>query len=272
MIEEFGVIETLKNLRETFTQTETRIVSYILKQPEIIPGMTIHDLASNTDTSSAAVSRLCKKIGCESFQLFKIKLSNELGSGQHQNPETLLEASEPLEIQRILLASSQHAIEETLNHLDYKNVESVVALLKDASVIFVFGLGLSGLAADNIFQKWTRVGKTVLLIQEESMGKMMLSQLHTNAVFWGISNSGNSEQVIDITKTAQSYGVPTIVMTRRAPSKLAEIADVTLYTAKVSKKPSAISNSLYAQFSLTDYVFAVYIKDLEERDKLIYSY
>ena len=58
----------------SFNELETAIYQYICQNGEKVVYMRIRELADETHVSTATIQRFCKKINCDGFSEFKIKL------------------------------------------------------------------------------------------------------------------------------------------------------------------------------------------------------
>ena len=68
-----------------FSESEKEIARYILNHGDDVLSMSVKELAKNTYTSPATIVRLCKKIGLEGYNDFKIKYSAELQYDLHHS-------------------------------------------------------------------------------------------------------------------------------------------------------------------------------------------
>lgn len=58
----------------SFNELETSLYNYISQNSEKVVYMRIRELANETHVSTASILRFCKKINCEGFSEFKVKL------------------------------------------------------------------------------------------------------------------------------------------------------------------------------------------------------
>ena len=65
----------IEDKKDSFTQTDKNIASYILNNKDLIIKQSSIDLAKNTKSSQAAVTRFVKKIGYNSFVDMKISIA-----------------------------------------------------------------------------------------------------------------------------------------------------------------------------------------------------
>lgn len=72
-----AVLEALAARRD-FTKTDEALADYILAHADEVVRMSVSELSSRTYTSSAAVNRLCRKVGTSGFRAFRVDLNTEL--------------------------------------------------------------------------------------------------------------------------------------------------------------------------------------------------
>lgn len=81
----------------SFNELETSLYNYICQNGEKVVYMRIRELADETHVSTASILRFCKKLNCEGFSEFKVKLKMQLEKDK-----------------KTVLKSSQHSIAEFL--------------------------------------------------------------------------------------------------------------------------------------------------------------
>ncbi|WP_159649888.1 MurR/RpiR family transcriptional regulator [Erysipelothrix aquatica] len=253
------VLDALEFHRADLTQTEQRLADFILEKPQRVVGMSIQTLAVETETSASAVSRLCRKIGVESFQTFKVMLSSELARHSYKSANEILHYSKPQEAKHDILKSAFEAMNQTTEDLTMEEINPIVELLYRAKNIFLYGDGFSVLAVENFRQKWLRVGKAVFVVNDQGSDRVTMYSQKEDSVYVAISNSGNSSKVLELMLFAKSIGFKTLAISRRADSRIEHNSDYNLYTAPVSTEPTALTNSIYAQFIAIDILYSAYV-------------
>ena len=74
MINMFVKLENIQNI----TESENKIVQYILTHPDTVMVMSIKELSEACYVSTSAIYRLCDKLGVDGYNDFKIRLSHSL--------------------------------------------------------------------------------------------------------------------------------------------------------------------------------------------------
>lgn len=115
-------------------RVERTVLNYCLRAPEKVSEMTADELASQTYTSQATISRMAKKLGFTGFQEFKFSLKNYQTLERKSSTQASLGLS-PLIKQMIdQLTTSLSMIEEA-------DFQRAVEMLQQAQRIEFFALG-----------------------------------------------------------------------------------------------------------------------------------
>src|SRR5699024_1102342 len=141
--------------------------------------------------------------------------------------------------------------------------EAIIAasdIIRDASIGYSFDMRSCSLVAENICQKWNRIGKTTIPVNGAHILLQALGSSEKDAVFIGISNSGETHEVIKLEEMARSLGHKTISITRFGNNTLSKNSDVALQHVRSNEIEvrSAATSSLHAQFLVVDVLFYVY--------------
>ncbi|EPC8411424.1 TPA: MurR/RpiR family transcriptional regulator [Bacillus cereus] len=259
--------------------SEKKIAQYVLSHTKEVTQMTIHQLAKEAEASSAAVVRFCRSLGVTGFPDLKARLYAEI---KHIHHVGYFDIEPDEKVQSVIdktLSNTVQTLHDTVGQLETKSIEKAVEFLKEAEVIYIYGVGASFLIAEDVAQKWIRLGKKAYAISDRHLLAVALATQSENALFWGISYSGETSDVIELMKAAKNLGLKTISLSRSGSSKISELADVSLFTARApeAKIRSAATSSRFAQLLVIDVVFFVYsssqyeltVKQLEKTKQTI---
>ena len=255
-----SMISQIELVRNELPESEKKVAEYILANAKDVMYMSIHELAKKADASSAAVVRFCRSLGTDGFPALKIRLSAEVENIQYvgyldvESNETV-----PSIIDK-MLSNTMLTVQNTASQLDAQSVEQAVRMLQKAEVIYIYGIGASFIIAEDAAQKWLRLGKNVYAISDRHLLASAMATKSENAVFWGISNSGETKEVVQLIKRAKEQGIKTISLTRPGTNKISQLADVSLFTSRApeAKLRSAATSSRFAQLFVLDIVFIAY--------------
>lgn len=264
----------IRSIIDILPSSERKIGLAILKDPSQVVDMTATELSTFAGTSPATVIRFCKKIDIPSFTQMKVRLSAELETPAHEGYSDITENESIQEIKTKLLGNAYQSMQETVALLNSQRIEQIVDVLVEASVIYVYGIGASYLVAENIAQKWSRVGKTVVCVPDTHVLVSILVSAPKKAVFIAISNSGETKEVLKLADTAKKYEITTIGFTQFGNNSLLKKVEFPIQTVRSNEAVvrSAATTSLHAQFIAVDVLFYVYAsRDFNQIRKIIHN-
>ncbi|GEL67947.1 MurR/RpiR family transcriptional regulator [Marinilactibacillus psychrotolerans] len=264
-----NILGRIKSISDQLPKAERKIARFILEKPEQVINMTASKLGQEAESSAATVIRLCKRVDIPSFTQLKVLISREV---IQTNPigYSDITPDEPLEdIMDKLLGNAFQSMQDTVSVMNEQDLLEAVESLKSSSIIYLYGIGASNLVAENIAHKWNRIGKTCICMSDPHVLLAAMSSPKENQVFFGISNSGETKEVVKILELAKENGYKTIALTQFGKNSLSKKADISLQHVRAQEGAlrSAATSSLHAQFILVDILFYVYAS--KNYDKII---
>ena len=260
-------------LDDKLTDVERKIANYILAHPEEVINATTKEIGEWTKSSAPSVVRFIKKIGYRSVNDFKLSLHSEKPEKQQQKYDDVSMNDSFETTKRKLCNNAILTLEETNQVIHETQINQIVNLLEEKATIFVFGIGASSIIAEDIYQKWSRIGKIVFLEKDLHILTAMLSSHKNDGVLWLISNSGMTTEVVKAAHIAKNIQMPIIAQTMLGSNPLSKLADFLIRTSipKEAFLRSAATNSLFAQLYTVDVVFYKFLQNNEEYFKNIYE-
>ncbi|MCD6318857.1 MurR/RpiR family transcriptional regulator [Candidatus Aerophobetes bacterium] len=251
-----GCLARLRGVYRSLSPAEKKVVDYILSCPEEVIGLSITDLAENSNASEATVVRVSQLIGYQGFQELKIVLAKDLGSFFAEIPEKIKRGDTIAEITAKVLQGNIQAIRDTLDVLDVSELEKAVRAISNARKVDFYGVGASGFVALDAQNKFLRINiESVAFIDPHSQA-VSAALLTKRDVAVGISHSGSTKDIVDSLSLAKSSGASIICITNYARSPIAKISDIKLFTAsrETTFRSGAIASRI-AQLSVIDALF-----------------
>lgn len=265
-----SVIKNIENVQGELSITEKKLAKYILANFTDIPQMTVQKLADLSATSAATVTRFSKKIGYKKYSDFKLAISRSIEK-QVRNEYSSMSFNESFEVTKKKLIMNDKLIIDSMDELlDETTISEIVEKLYSADKIYVFGVGTSGIAAEDIRQKWLKLGKTVLFEKDKSLVWQQLSREGgEKKVFWGISHSGKNKEVLALVKEANNNQMITIGMTQIGKSNLEKAVTYVVQTSRTDNIDnghygSGATHSLLLQLLTIDIIYFFYLKYSEK--------
>ncbi|WP_163651706.1 MurR/RpiR family transcriptional regulator [Listeria sp. PSOL-1] len=255
-----SVTSRIQGMIASLPKSEQKIGQVILKDPEWVVCSSIHSLAEKADASGAAVIRFCKSLNFAGFPELKRQLSIELSKPQKLGYYDVKPDDSFTSIKEKLVSNMVQAASDTICLLEEKNLLKACSILEEADTIYVYGVGASWLIAEDFAQKWLRSGKHVLASQDPHVLTMAFSSNNKPSAFLGISYSGETSSVLELTQLAKENSLTTISLTHFGTNRLKNIADLSLETSRApeSELRSTATSSRHAQFLTVDVLYYYY--------------
>ncbi|MFA1712468.1 MurR/RpiR family transcriptional regulator [Peribacillus frigoritolerans] len=210
---------------DKFTKTEEELAHYILQRPEEVSQLTISQIAKKLHISPATITRFCQKLAFSGFNEFRHELKRFVDL---RNTPKNMKNIKQVDYFAKLYQDHLGIIDNTFHITTYDNIQKAVSFLTKANKIHVYGIGSSGIAAQEFKSKFFRIGLTVEAITDPHQSMMDAALSNENSVVIGISISGTTKEVISAVKIAKKQGACTLVFTGDKNSELSQLGDLSL--------------------------------------------
>ncbi|AEG44887.1 MurR/RpiR family transcriptional regulator [Isoptericola variabilis] len=253
------VLVRLRQALPTLRPAEARIADVVLDDPTGAVGSTITELAARAATSQATVVRFCRAVGYAGYPEFRIDLAQATSRRAVELERSGIDEGEidpaddaPAVVSKIAFHEAR-TIEETARLLDLDALERAVAAVADASRTDVFGVGSSGLTAQDLARRLARIGLVSLAPIDPHDQLRSAALLGPGTVAVGISHTGRTPEPCRALTLARERGATTIAVTSFPASPLGEQADVVLTTtARETGFLAGGTSSRIAQLAVVD--------------------
>ena len=206
-----------------FSDLEKKIADYLIEHKEDVIHMNLKELAEATYTSTATISRFCKKLGEKNFNDFRVHFA-EITQSQTFSTinfnKPFLQGSSKNEICHNVGEIYKQTIEGTNQVLDMNELEKAVDYIDKANIIDLFAVGDE--------HKMTYVNKLVNLkiIPTEQTQQALYTTKNSVALI--ISYSGQTNEIKHIVERIKINGGTIIAITSLNDSYLRIKADICL--------------------------------------------
>ncbi|WP_241966460.1 MurR/RpiR family transcriptional regulator [Staphylococcus nepalensis] len=238
--------------------SEYRVAQYVIDHPHETINSSIQHLANLTNVSEATIVRLSKKIKCKGFQDLKMKIAMELNNANERGPdydELNMNYSKESVINSIS-QSNIKSIKNTAQILSPEELEQAILILNKARKICVFGIGASSIIAEDLKQKLTRIDKWCEVGKSYDEQATLSANLTNEDVVIAISNTGQTEDMIQSLSLARDKGSQIISITKYSKNYIADLANINLFFSSVEKPVrSAAMSSRIATLNVIDILF-----------------
>ena len=243
-----------------FSDKEKAIADYIMQYSDKIHNINITDLAKETGTSGATITRFARKIDCDNFVDMKIRLgSNKVDDNINEEDG----------IFSYVYQYYNEVIERTKALINKDSIFKGVSEIKKARNIYIYGVGSSGLTGEEMMKRLMRMGFNVHCISDSHMMIINSSIVSKDDLVIGISISGETEEVNQALNISKRNGAKTVSITSFETSTINNYADIMLlfYNPKFVDRMKFI-NSQFSAMYLIDLISIVLLEDKDLSDKM----
>ena len=247
MHETGNTLLAIRSQLNALTKTEAVVAVYVLEHPEDVIYLSVTDVAEKAGVGETTVLRFCRKLGYRGFQDFKLLLAQDLVQPAGHTPEEVKAGDDPATLRQKLVASHSRILEDTGKLLDAAKLGQAIELLAQADTIQFYGVGSSGLTAQQAAHSFSRIGKKSDAKQDTHFQAMSASLLTERDVAVGLSVSGSTKDTIENLRLAREGGARILCITHNARSPITKLSDVDLLMA--AKENPFQGSSLSAKIS-----------------------
>jgi DNA-binding MurR/RpiR family transcriptional regulator len=269
-----GGLKMIASMLHQLPASERKIAEYILRQPHEAVNQTAHQLGARTNTSSAAVIRLCKSLGLKGFNELKMRIAGDLVKPPEQGYRDIEPDESMYSMVQKVTSNSLKSLRDTADIINYEELARAVHALLQAKNIHFFGVGASSIIAADAQQKLLRINKPATAFTDVHLVATLIANADEQDVLFAISFSGETPEVIKVVSLAKERKISTISLTNYGLSTVASLSDIRLHTSYSNEAPfrSAATSSRLAQLHMIDILFfcmatAQYEQTVEYIDK-----
>ncbi|MCX7257744.1 MAG: SIS domain-containing protein [Polaromonas sp.] len=211
------MLDRIKASLSSLAPAEQRVARLVLADPRSFANHPITELASRAHVSKPTVVRFCRSVGYDGLSDFKLKLAGSVSEGVpfiHRSVDADDKTSDVLVkvIDNTVAAFLKYRNDARPLALE-KAVTALLAAYHAGKRIEFFGVGNSGIVAQDAQHKFFRLGIQSIAYSDGHMQVMSASLLGPGDCVVVISNSGRTRDLMDACDIARKNGATTIVIT-----------------------------------------------------------
>lgn len=249
------LINKIEQQLEIFTASERKVAEYVIKYPEEVVLMNANELAEKGQSSTSSVMRFCKKIEIPSFTDFKVKLASEMAPTVKLSPAHLTKNNEK-EILMNLANNNYQVMLKTAESLNFDDLKRAEEQLSSSNIILAYGVGSSSSDTFTFTRQWQRLGKYVENCDDKYTMLRKLSAAPDETTLITFSNSGLTEEIIEVVKFAKEHNIKVIAITRNNGNILTTLADIVITSSR--DFPSISGSNTYSSVAVKLIIDALY--------------
>nr|WP_315491120.1 SIS domain-containing protein [uncultured Rhodoferax sp.] len=211
------MLDRIQAALPSLAPAEQRVGKLCLADPRAFAKLPVSVLADRSHVSKPTVVRFCRSVGYDGLADFKRKLAGTVNEGVpfiHRSVDTDDKTSDVMVkvIDNTVAAFLKYRNEASTVALD-KAIAALLSAYQDKRRILFFGVGNSGVVAQDAHHKFFRLGVNTVSYSDGHMQVMSASALEPGDCVVVISNSGRTRDLMDACDIARKNGATTIVIT-----------------------------------------------------------
>ena len=249
----------LREASKAFSPAEKEVAIHILKNPELVKDLSVHELAKQTFSSPSTIVRLCCHTGFSGYREFRQAVVEELAEDR-QNSSLCQKELQPYDsleaiVEKITYKNIQ-SLMDTKKLVDLHTLQQCVDLIHSARIVYLFGIGASLCAAKDAYLKFLRLNKPCIINEDYHSQLIQSRNACPQDLALIFSYSGNTVEMVECMKSLKKSSTPIIAITRCVSSPVSELADFLLYTtANESLFRSGAMSSRISQLNIVDILY-----------------
>lgn len=257
MNDQQGSLIRLEAILSHLAKKEKLAADYILEKPNEVINQSITELAERIGVAESTIFRLCKRIGFNGYQGFKIALARDAVKTPIENVyQEISEDDTPKDLMGKIFQGHIQGLQDTLQLYDSTALGTAIHQLAQSKRVDFYGSGGSSVIARDAVHKLIRTGLLCQAFDDGHTQVSSASMLDESCVAFGISHSGSNKDVLEALDEAKKAGAYTIALTQFARSPITKKADLVLHTrsSETLYRSEALSSRLI-QLAVIDVLY-----------------
>ena len=248
---------------DSLSNSEKKVADYIFNNIQSIFSTPVAKLAEQSGVSQVTWVRFCKALGYTGLKDLKKNLVEELNSAipEQDNKEAFSDISQYSTVEQMILSVGNtivRAVEDTMKMINPAVLENAADAIAGAKTVRLFGVGASGLVAEDFMSKLVRINLNAIYNRDSHLQLVYAATLQKDDVAVLFSYSGATQEILEAAQAANKAGATIIAVTRYAKTPLSPYVKYPLYitTQELDHRSGAMSSRI-AQLAMVDLLFTI---------------
>jgi len=257
-----SVIPIIESVYENFTESEQVVADFFIKNVDETIDFSAKNISELLHVSEASLTRFSKKCGLSGYRefiyIYKLNIA-ESGSTHTQLTQNVL-------------ADYDEILNKTYSLIDEEQIESLVQLIINAKRVYFYGIGSSGLVAQEMKSRFMRLGLFCDAFTDADLIKINTSLLDKDSVLIALSISSDTPAIVNALEQAQKQNAKTVLLTANKKTPIAKYCNEVVSIA--TRNNLEFGNRISPQFPLLviiDVLYAYFLRSDFDSRKEIFS-
>jgi DNA-binding MurR/RpiR family transcriptional regulator len=246
-----------------FPAAEKKVAQYVLEESRNVLHYNLAELARRSGVSQAVIVRFCRRIGAGGFADFKLRLSHDVfrSSDDRFLPDLELESDmNPALVVKGIIGGIQRSIARLESLTDLASIHRAAELIRSARMNYIFGVGASGIVAQDLSHKLIRIGFPCSCFQDTDLQITSACNLRPGDTAVIISYSGETPAMLTVSRWAREKGAALISLTMETENTLRQTADLALLVPSLERiYRTGATVSRITQLAVIDMIYTLLV-------------
>ena len=259
---EKSIIPVIESVYPSFTPLERTVADFFIHNTDE-SDLSARHVSELLYVSEASLSRFAKKCGYTGYREFVYRYQEGLNAALPGTDDHIKQ----------VLNTYQELLNKSYSLADRAQIDRICHILTSKRRVYVYGLGSSGLSAQEMKLRFMRIGLNIEAVTDSHIMKVNSVILDESCLVIGISVSGQPADIISSLKAAHQRGAYTLLMTARQDKSYQEFCDETLIFA--SMEHLEYGNIISPQFPILlvlDVLYAHYLQIDRSKKEALHEY
>ena len=223
-----NLIRRITDSQSSLRKSEAKVASYVLENLDEVIEMRVVDLASKSSVSEPTVIRFCRAIGFDGFQSFKLQLAQQLGLGSVFTQFAVEDSDTVADLLNKVFDTTVGSLITVRDEINSAVLEQAIDTISDARRVEFYGFGASGSVAADAQHKFFRLQLSSAAYTDPHIPRMSASSLGSEDVVVAISQSGETQALLESVELAREAGANVIGLAPQNTS-LSRLCNLAIY-------------------------------------------
>ena len=205
-----NLIRRMADNLQSLRKSEAKVATYVLAHANDVIKMRIVDLAAQSEVSEPTVIRFFRALGFDGFQSFKLQLAQQLGLGSVYTQFAVDDNDTVADLGNKVFDTTIGSLLTVRDELNPEVLEQAINTISNARRVEFYGFGASGSVAADAQHKFFRLQLSTAAYTDPHIQHMSAISLSTEDVVVAISQSGETQALLQSVTLAREAGAKVI--------------------------------------------------------------
>jgi RpiR family carbohydrate utilization transcriptional regulator len=212
-----NMLDRVRASLPALSPAEQRVAKLVLADARSFASLPVSELSERAHVSKPTVVRFCRSVGYDGLADFKLKLAGTVNEGVPFVHRAVDEDDKSGDLIVKVIDNAVSALLKYRNDATGLAFERAIVALTESGRnnkrIEFYGVGNSGIVVQDAQHKFFRLGVYAVAYNDSHVQLMAATMLSPGDCAVIVSNSGRSQDVLDVAETARKKGATVIVIT-----------------------------------------------------------